>query len=203
MFCYVHPLDFLSDLISGTVTLPVPSPNLCLKAIALGRGTQNYTCATSDASSVPSSIGAVATLFDASPLLPFLSPIDGQEILDLLPEYLLTFPSAALQSSNLPMLGQHFFTAPTSPIFNLMPGNIGFLEGAKVGDIIAPAGSPPGPYGKGNGAVDWLALSAKPGSVDIQQGYRVFTAGGKAPATCAGQQPTIEVQYAAQYWFYG
>ena len=187
----------------GTVALNAPPESLTLRAIALGRGTQNYTCATSDASSVPFPIGAVATLFDASPLLPFLAPIDGQEILDLLPEYLLTLPIDALQHSFLPVLGQHFFTAPTAPVFNLLPGKIGWLAGAKAGDIIAPPGSTPGPNGVGNGAVDWLMLTAKPGSSDIQQAYRVFTAGGKAPATCAGQRSAIEVQYAAQYWFYG
>lgn len=36
----------------------------------------------------------------------------------------------------------------------------------------------------------------------LQQVYRTLTAGGSAPATCEGQEPTIEVQYAAIYYFY-
>lgn len=49
----------------------------------------------------------------------------------------------------------------------------------------------------------WLALSAKEGSVGIEQVYRVVTAGGQAPATCAGAASVISVPYAAAYHFYG
>ena len=173
-----------------------------LKAIAIGRGTQNYTCATSTSSSVPVAIGAMADLFDASVLLPFLPPKDGEEILDLLPGYLVSFPYEALANSTLPSLGQHFFQGPTSPVFNLEPGHVGMLNGAKAADIIAPPLSSPGPDGVGNGAVDWLMLTALPGSQNLQMAYRVHTAGGKAPKTCEGQNTNVEVEYAAQYWFY-
>ena len=78
------------------------------------------------------------------------------------------------------------------------------MAGAKAGDIAAPkAGSSPGPDGKGNGAVDWLELGEKTGSVALGQGYRVWTAGGKPPVTCAGMGPTFEMDYSAQYWFFG
>ena len=187
----------------GTASLPAPPSSDSLKAITIGRGTQNYTCATSTSSSTPVSIGAVADLFDASVLLPFLSPKDGEEILDLLPAYLVTFPYEALANSTLPSLGQHYFEGPTSPVFNLEEGKIGMLNGAKAADIIAPPSSSPGPDGKGNGAVDWLMLTALAGSQNLNTAYRVHTAGGKAPKTCEGQRAVIEVEYAAQYWFYG
>ena len=74
---------------------------------------------------------------------------------------------------------------------------------SKTGDIAAPTGSTKGPFGQGFGAVDWLELQAKNGSTGLSEAYRVFTAGGKAPPTCEGQAATIEMQYSAEYWFYG
>lgn len=37
----------------------------------------------------------------------------------------------------------------------------------------------------------------------VREVYRVNTAGGAAPATCVGQKAAFEVQYAAEYWFFG
>lgn len=181
--------------------MPSPVAGTSLLAITLGRGNQNYTCADSTANSIPVSVGAVATLFDASPLLPFLPPMEGQKVLDLLPAYLVTFPYIALENSNLPVKGRHFFNTAAVPIFDLTVSNVGLLVGDKIANIGAPSGSSSGP--DGTGAVDWLALGASSGSTCLAEGYRVFTAGGKAPKTCAGQAPTIEIPYAAQYWFYG
>ncbi|MCJ1407128.1 hypothetical protein MMC19_001198 [Ptychographa xylographoides] len=190
-------------LSNGTTSLSPPPTGTVLKALTLGRGTQNYTCANAEATTLPVSIGAVATLFDATPLLPFLPPLEGQVVLDLLPTYLLSFPYEALQNSSLPIKGQHFFTSAIVPVFDLLDTDVGMLVGNKTGDIAAPQGSTAGPHGVGSGAVDWLALSGESGSAGLSQGYRVFTAGGKPPKTCEGQAATIEVPYAAQYWFYG
>ncbi|MCJ1307663.1 hypothetical protein MMC25_001311 [Agyrium rufum] len=189
-------------LSNGTATLPAPSANLKLKALGLGRGTQNYTCATSTSSSTPAPIGAVATLFDASFFLPLVSPLEGQEILNILPGYLVTYALNIL-SPILPVLGSHFFTGPTTPNFDLTAhGGPGRLVAAKTGDIVAPKGS--ATNAQGAGAVDWLQVQAAGGmgSEGLSMAYRVYTAGGKAPATCLGQGKTIEVPYAAQYWFF-
>ena len=73
------------------------------------------------------------------------------------------------------------------------------LYGKKIADIKAPASSNKGPAG--TGAVDWLALTAKNGSVGLKEVYRLETAGGAAPANCTNTS-MISVQYAAEYWFY-
>ncbi|KAL1638475.1 hypothetical protein SLS56_000284 [Neofusicoccum ribis] len=53
---------------------PLPAPTgLKLKHVALGVGTQNYSCATPQSSAVPSSAGALASLYDIGPFL--ASPI--------------------------------------------------------------------------------------------------------------------------------
>ena len=78
------------------------------------------------------------------------------------------------------------------------------LYGSSVGDIPAPEDANPGPLG--TGAVDWKALTAAAGSVGgLKEVYRVETAGGKAPGNCNGfdEGTTVQVQYAAMYWFYG
>ena len=206
MSCYIWFLQTVygcTDSIEGSANLPSPIDGTCLKAITLGRGTQNYTCATNTASSVPAAIGAVATLFDATPLLAFLPQQEGKELLNILPGFLVSFPYAALENSSLPVKGHHYFNAAGVATFDLTATDVGLLLCGKVGDIFAPKSSVAGPDNVGNGAVDWLALTAKSGSSNLQEVYRTWTAGGKPPVNCAGQPPVIEMQYAAQYWFYG
>jgi hypothetical protein len=190
-----------------TSALPLPSsisPAVSLRYLALGIGTQNYTCsATPNSSSgVPVSVGAKATLYDAGAFLqshPIMIPT--------LPGMSLGFEvmtgGQIFPSLNINQLGQHFFNAALQPTFDLT--TVGArLVATKVDDISAPAGACPGPDGAG--AVDWLELEdAGDGQSfgGLTNVYRVETAGGKAPATCASEQGTFEVQYAAEYWFYG
>jgi hypothetical protein len=182
----------------GTASLPAPD-GLTVKAITLGRGTQNYTCEPGS-TAPPKPIGAIATLYDASPFFPFLPPSDGDEILALLPDYLISLKLDALQTF-LPVLGHHFFDAHGTPVFDL--GHVGLFRGKRSAAIVAPSDSFKGPFNQGRGAVDWLQLCAVEGSKYLKEGYRVETAGGKPPASCEGQPATIEVEYATQYWFYG
>ena len=166
--------------------------------VTIGRGLQNYTCASSTSADKPVSIGAIATLFNVESLLPFVSPRESQDVLNLLPSLFLSFSRDALEGSIIPKAGMHYFNADASPVFNLSTSDSGILVGNETGDIVAPPGSVAGAHG----AVDWLALSAKPGSNGLVKVYRTNTASGKAPATCDGQNSTIEVPYAAQYYFF-
>jgi len=98
------------------------------------------------------------------------------------------------------LLGHHYFNGAGQPTFDL--GSTGFLTAKKTGNIPAPAGACPGAGGQGFGAVDWLRLVDAGGSRGLSEVYRVVTAGGKAPPTCPFPSGSIEVQYAALYWFY-
>ena len=168
--------------------------------MTIGVGFQNYSCADATGGSKPKSIGAVATLIDAADgILPFLPPSERLPILDLLPGLLFPVGKAAIDASGLPKSGLHFFDAEGVPVFNLTASGIGFFVGPKVGDIKAPADAVKGP----NGAVDWLSLSAAAGSDGIDTVYRIFTASGGPPTTCAGQPSVISQPYSAQYWFFG
>ncbi|KAI9889450.1 MAG: hypothetical protein M1814_005313 [Vezdaea aestivalis] len=178
---------------SGT-ELPAPPAGLTLKFITLGRGVQNYTCAS--ASATPVAIGAIAKLYDGKPLVQY-----SQSVFNAITSASshLSLPPGA--DTLIPTLGNHYFDAAGVPTFDL--GRGGLLKAAKSAAVDAPASADKGP--DGTGAVPWLYLTAKPGagSVNLAAVYRVVTSGGAAPSSCAGQPGVVSIDYATQYWFYG
>ncbi|TAQ86681.1 hypothetical protein B7494_g5004 [Chlorociboria aeruginascens] len=199
-----EPTDCVADGY-GTPTIPVsgdatelPTTNLTLQYIALGRGIQNYSCSAVGA--IPVSIGAIATLFDATQFA--TSNIDAFNNLPTTAVY-HDLPAAGADFildgvPPLSVLGNHFFAADTTPTFELTAVSKS-LRGAKTADIKAPASANIGPAG--TGAVDWLQLVNKDTSVGLSMVYRVSTAGGSATPTCNGTS-IITFQYSAAYWFY-
>ncbi|KAL1310524.1 hypothetical protein AAFC00_000808 [Neodothiora populina] len=165
----------------------LPSPvQLRFKYVALGLGTQNYTCANT--SSSPVATGAVATLYDATSLLS-----NAPEVIPVLPP--LAYSTSS--SLGLPTLGHHFFSASSVPTFDLQAANPpAFLSAKKVASVNAPSASVPN-------SVAWLYLAddGRGVSKDLKAVYRVETASGSPPETCTKVGP-IEVKYSAEYWFY-
>jgi hypothetical protein len=192
------PTPVMATVAGAATPLPSPSPHLALKAVALGRGTQNYTCATPGSTAAPVQVGALATLYDAS-----LLADNYMTIFNWLPSMVVDLPADAkadLPGGILSKIGTHYFDSTGAPTFDLC--RTGFLRAAKKANVAAPAGAAVGPAG--TGAVDWLFLADAGGSKGLSQGYRIVTAGGKPPATCANVNTTnIEIPYAAQYWFWG
>ncbi|KAJ5682624.1 hypothetical protein N7462_005789 [Penicillium macrosclerotiorum] len=182
----------------------LPSPTGKLKFVALGRGTQNYTCG--DASATPVAIGAVASLYNAN-----CYAHKFENILQYLPSSALSasLPSSAnKQFYGMDLLGHHFFYDSTTPEFNLNLGagqNNGILMTSKQASLDAPEGAAEGEYG----AVSWLYLTTKSGTVNPSgyswsSVYRVDTAAGAAPSTCAEYaNSAFEIQYSALYYIYG
>jgi hypothetical protein len=177
--------------------LPAVSAGLTLRHIAIGRGTQNYTCASSTADSAPVANGAVATLFNATCDYARLNDGVMADVTTLSLNYAVpTGPEATHRLS-----GHHEFTEKKIPLFDLRTANAqyGWVQ-AKPDDIKSAA---PATASKGKndlGSVQWLKLNAVAG--DYKEVYRVHTAGGVAPKTCEGQKAAFEVEYSAQYWFY-
>ncbi|KAK5003145.1 hypothetical protein LTR28_010537, partial [Elasticomyces elasticus] len=94
-------------------TSDLPSPSgLTLQYIALGVGTQNYTCATSTTASVPVPDGALATLYDATTF--FSKPGHQSAMSSLLDSNLALKPN-----KDLDVLGHHYFVPPLTPTFDL------------------------------------------------------------------------------------
>ncbi|KAL6239026.1 hypothetical protein BDW75DRAFT_200239 [Aspergillus navahoensis] len=172
--------------------------------VALGRGTQNYTCADSTSSSAPVAVGAVARLYNATCLAATLP-----KAIELLPAiaYKLTLPENEydpLPPSNFNLVGHHFFEGKV-PVFNLdtTPNRqLGIAKVKKEADIAAPDSAVRG--NSDEGAVAWLYLSRSNGTVGrFSSVYRVDTAGGSPPETCEGMDESFEVEYAANYYIYG
>ncbi|KAI9902886.1 hypothetical protein N3K66_002238 [Trichothecium roseum] len=182
-------------------TLPAPGEGLVPKHIAVGRGTQNYTCSSSDANTEPEAAGALATLFDAS-CVAALYP----DLLDRIPGMALAFnisDAEQLGASPLPVSGHHYFTDPKTPYFTLNTdeAKLGETWLAKNSSSDAPTRAAVGQDGEG--AVAWLKLDSKaPTTGGIKAVYRVTTAGGSPPKNCEGMAETFEVQYSSVYWFW-
>ena len=108
--------------------------------------------------------------------------------------------------SNMDLSGHHYFANPTTPMFDMTAdpaSNLGVVTAKKVANSTAPAGSPLGVNGVGNGAVPWLYLQSTNATTGkVQTVYRLNTAGGSPPKTCASSPATFSVQYAAEYWFW-
>lgn len=185
--------------------LAAPSKGLKPHHIALGRGTQNYTCEDSSASSVPAAAGAVATLFNIS-CLASVSPELVTSVANMAIHFGVDEAShRALGPTPWPVSGVHYFSAPGVAYFNLnegtTAGKFGEAPCQKNASATAPVTAAVGP--EGEKAVPWLKLNTIDGATDdIKEIYRVDTVGGSAPATCEGLDETFEVEYVAVYWFW-
>ncbi|MCJ1436596.1 hypothetical protein MMC27_005976 [Xylographa pallens] len=171
---------------AATTPLPPPTAGLNLYMIAVGRGTQNYTCADSTATSIPAAIGAVASLYNATCIAG-----GNPTIFNEIPPAALKVPLPNIPQSLVPV-GHHYFSNATTPTFDL--GSYGFVHAKKIASVPAPATT----------NVAWLKLEHETqGEIGtIAEIYRLNTAGGSPPANCSGMAATFEVQYAAEYWFY-
>lgn len=186
--------------------LPPVSPGFSLYHIAVGRGTQNYTCDLSNATAVPAAAGAVATLVNAT-CLTAVSPslawsLAGWAYQDQHVKVPITIPV----NDFLKISGHHYFTDLTTAYFNLDTEGEGddtwqtdYSQGA-----FQKTHSSDAPKDALKGSVPWLKLASKTNDTDcaFQEVYRINTVGGAAPKTCVGQAATLEVEYAAEYWFY-
>ncbi|KAK6428891.1 hypothetical protein LTR95_014963 [Oleoguttula sp. CCFEE 5521] len=175
--------------------LPPPPPGASPLIIALGVGSQNYTC---NATSLTFSTNvAQADLYDVAK---FINPNTKSSISTL---YLAASTTPIKNPLRLDHIGKHFFSDNKTPNFDFSESGKGFLQAKKVIGVPAPADAFAGLRGQDHGAVDWVYLIDNGAGVSKQLGkvYRVETAGGKPPASCkAGEQ--VFVPYAAEYWFY-
>ncbi len=174
--------------------------SLTLRYVVLGKGTQNYTCAS--AGSAPVSAGAVAALYDIS--CQVTDPKSRSNLVEkVIPDILNDFSKPVQEllpsKSSAPGIGDHFFRDGTTAMFVLNDGY--FIASGRLAGVPAPASA----AGNENGAaVDWLKLARKTGEVNggIEEVFRVHTAGGRAPATCS-TAGLLTVNYVAEYWMYG
>ena len=196
--------------------LPPPADGLKLWHIAIGRGTQNYTCPVEKGeSAAPVPLGAVATLYNATCIAGRAGVDKVRDMTNAiaLQDRDANFGLQLLQSGN------HYFpdTAATVATFNLNMGredtNYGITFQKKTSNVTAPADAGKGQ--DGSAAVPWLQLTApetipngytlraQDASSKIVNVYRLNTAGGAGPKTCQGLLgQSFTREYAAEYWFW-
>lgn len=176
--------------------LPAVGDGLKLKHIAIGRGVQNYTCATAAATETPKAVGAVASLFNAT-----CDGVRAPAVLASVTKIALGYSIPETKLAEGRLSGHHEFTDKGIPFFKLQTDKVDFgtVHVNVTKKMPAPKGASEGPNGLGS--VAWLKLVKLDG--DYQEVYRINTAGGQPPNTCEGVQGGISVDYAAEYWFYG
>lgn len=152
----------------------------------MGKGTQNYTCDPAKPGSAPVLVGALAELHDAASMAWTEQSIKG-----------MTIAAYYSDRTHLPSVGKHYFNGTGTPIFDL--GDKGFFSAKKLDGVPAVPNSVP----QTAEAVDWLKLGDTNESRGFEEVYRVFTNGGKAPATCEGRPETFEVRYTTNYYMFG
>jgi len=202
----------LNTLALPSSTLPSPPTNLTLTYVALGVGTQNYTCSRTP-TDAPEPAGALATLYDLTPRLRGSCDSSKSSAKSPLRHDFDLFRAhqSRPHTSDLGKIGQHFFAPGLIATFDLdravPPARISVNRSASV-----PAPPPPLSltHATDRDEVPWLYLTdAKLGSIrtsEVLAGgvvYRVKTVGGLAPATCKGIADRINVPYQAKYWIYG
>lgn len=191
-----------SQVLPPNSTLPAPLSNLTLKYIALGLGTQNYTCASSSSNATPVAIGALANLYDATDAMAAMALAPFGTVHKILSVGTCQ-ADAHNNASQLKQIGQHYFDAAGTPTFDLSPENL-LLKSKKMATANAPSDACAGR--DGGAAVPWLMLQddGTNRSQGLQQVFRVETTGGSAPANCAGVAAgSLTRDYAALYYLYG
>jgi hypothetical protein len=155
-------------------TLTPPGADVSLVLIALGHGTQNYSCASETAT--PTAIGAVAQLFNAS-----CAVASGSDTLGDIAE-------------DAASIGAHFFVDSTTPDFDIV--GLGNTEAKKVESMAAPQATNV-PWLK-------LDAQTEGTTSAVKNIYRLETLGGVAPKNCTGQAAgsVVTVEYQAEYWVY-
>ncbi|KAE8357773.1 hypothetical protein BDV27DRAFT_164204 [Aspergillus caelatus] len=182
-------------------SLPGPSPDLHLKYVTVGRGTQNYTCQEDSNTTASQAAGAVATLLDVSCLAAFnpallhnFTPVVRAVNSETLP-FLALLGSQLSSSATKFILGKHEFNAAGQPVFDLqLAGGSDWMATKKNASSGAPDDN--------TANVPWLKLTSVNGT-GITEVYRLHTVGGQPPTNCQNRKGTFQVEYAAEYWFYG
>lgn len=190
------------DIPSGQTNISVPA-NAKPNFIAVGLGTQNYTCSDSG---TYTSVGAVAELLDISCFVqdPVFTQLrkrapfpDGDEV------WAHEAQVRALLGPQRLRLGQHYFiTNPVtgqgiSPKFDFTTDlftndSNAFITNTKIGNLAAKNSTQD---------VDLLQLGNLQGSL-ADFTFRIDTHFGQPPESCQpGSQP-IQVRYSAKYWFF-
>lgn len=171
--------------IPGTNILPAPAANKTLKYLALGRGILTYSCHGRKSYETPLYVSQDTSLWDAAPLIPRIA---NEELFHTIIPQLYEFDYTKLANSTLVCIGfiNTLQGTAVADLFNV--GAIAISVQEKINSPQLPTLN-----------LEWAHEVSTDAEWDV---YRVETVGGRAPATCAGEEGDFQTDYAAEYWFY-
>ena len=173
----------------GTYALPPPAADKNLKYLTLGRGVMTYECnSTIAGDDQPAYLYQNTDLYDVAPLA---QNLPDEDALHALVPQLCEYDYAELRNTSMNCVGR---------IYNQFGHTIVDLFGFNVPEFtVEITQAIPSPAGQAtNGYWDHSATIDEEWEV-----YRVETAGGVTPTACKGHEnSTINIAYAAEYWFY-
>ncbi|KZT51750.1 hypothetical protein CALCODRAFT_503164 [Calocera cornea HHB12733] len=194
--CDISQANLAAELPANLSALLPPSSD-SLSQVTIGFGTQNYTCTGGKYVNV----GALAQVFDISCIQE--SKVISTNIAAMINEIQGIAGGIGLENwlGSLASMGgfklaDHYFDTSSgtlAPVFNFQVSGGDFVIGKKLQDLPDPT----------NPAVnvDWLQLTAVAGDA-AKFLVREQTAGGQPPSSCAVENETLQVPYAAKYWFF-
>jgi hypothetical protein len=176
-------------VLSGTHVLPLPAADKTLKYLTLGRGTMTYECnITMSGHDQPIYTHQNTDLYDVAPLAQNLP--NEEALHDLVPQF-CEYDYAELRNTSMKCVGR-IYRQIGDTVVSLFGFNVPEFTVELTWAIPSPAGEAVNGYWGHSATInsDW-------------EMYRVETAGGVTPTTCDGHDnTTINVAYAAEYWFY-
>ena len=171
--------------LAGTDSLKPPASNTFLQVLAIGKGIFNYTCAGVPPESPPEFDAQYTELYDAAPLI---SVLPDEETFHSLVPMILGYDYERMENSTMTCMGS-IGTLNATAVITLY--DIDTFEVSRSETVLAPEN----PDKNAMWSHTWSANN----TWDI---YRVETYGGRPPPLCKGQPDVIEIEYAAEYWFY-
>jgi hypothetical protein len=164
--------------------LPAPSPDKVLSALTLARGNLSYSCTSGSPTSAPFYISQQTELFDVAPLIQY---IPSEDVFHSLVPQFYSYDYGELANSSLVCIGE---------IYTYLGKTTVNLTGYQTFSLNVNATiSAPNPQADSY----WAQSLSQAYDWEV---YRVETAGGAIPTSCAGLGENFEVGYAAEYWFY-
>jgi Protein of unknown function (DUF3455) len=175
---------------SGPYALPIPAAGNTLKYLTLGRGVNTYDCNSTDVTEDqrPKFLHQNTELYDVAPLAQNLPNEDAlHSLVPLLREY----DYAELKNTSMKCIGRMYHR--DNALFVHMFG----FDIPEFAITLTWAVPPPtGPTKNGQ----WTSSASLDDAWEV---YRVQTSGGATATSCKGHEnSTLEVVYAAEYWFY-
>ncbi|RMZ91943.1 hypothetical protein DV736_g833, partial [Chaetothyriales sp. CBS 134916] len=168
-----------------TDSLAGPASNTHLQALAIGKGLLNFTCAGQDPDSAPTFVNQFTELYNAAPLIPSLP---NEDAFHLLVPTILGYNYERINNGSLNCMGI-IGTLDGAAVITLF--DIDTFEVYLSEHVLAPDD-------QGKNAI-WSRSCSADGTWEV---YRVETSGGQPPASCQGQPAVMEIECAAEYWFY-